>query len=102
MREEEIGGGIVRRGFRRGDTYLKAGYTLSGDEIRAIPHANRQALIDSHFLELFPLPANMPPPVPGERFIVRRGETSYDVIEGRRLNREPLSEDAAMELADQT
>jgi len=103
MREEEIGGALVCRPFQRGKAWLKGGDELSGDEVRAIPIANRRALIDSHFLELFPVPSHFVPPAPppGDRFIVRRAHDSYDVIEGRRLNDEPLTEKAAMALADQ-
>jgi hypothetical protein len=80
------------------------------DKRQARRDANRehdQALEElrrASMLEPGDLPHNSPndsaPAV--DRYIVRRGEKSYDVIEGWRVNFEPLTEDAALALADET
>lgn len=103
MLDHEIGGAIVRRPFTRHGVYLRGGDRLTADEVRAIPIANRSALIDSHFLELFPTPefALTSLPMPADRFMVHRGAGMYDVIEGRRLNDEPLAKEAAEALVDE-
>lgn len=104
MADHEIGGAVVRRTFSRNGKYLKNGDKLTGDEVRSIPAANLTALIDSHYIELFPLPTAgifAPTPLPGDRFMVHRGGGLFDVIEGRRLNDEPLSQDAAEALVDE-
>jgi len=103
MLDHEIGGAIVRRPFTRHGVYLRGGDRLSGDEVRAIPIANRSALIDSHFLEVFPTSGYLPPSdgPNGELYMVHRGAGMYDVIEGRRLNDEPLEKEAAEALIDE-
>lgn len=95
LADNEIGGGRVRRLFSFGDKTLRAGHDLTGDQVRAIPVANRRALIDSGYLDIWPkmtLPET-------ERHIVDRGKGKFDVIAGVKLNAEPLMRDAAEELA---
>lgn len=101
----EIGGGIARRTFTSGGVRIVAGRRFSGDELRAMPAANRNSLIENRFIEVWPKvdaePAadSQAEPVATERFTVSRGFGKYDVVEGFRLNEAPLSKDEAVALA---
>lgn len=94
--EQDIGGARVRRRFSRGKEALLAGRILSADEVRAIPVANRRALIEAGFIEVYP---QGPVTTVGERHLVHLGRGQYDVIQGVRLNDKPLSKDEAEDLA---
>jgi hypothetical protein len=89
--DRDIGGARVRRRFTLGAGAVLAGASLTGDQVRALPIANRRAFVDSGFLEIWP--------VGGERHVVPRGGGKFDVIEGRKLNDAPLSLEDAKELA---
>jgi hypothetical protein len=92
MPENIIGGARVVRTFNMNGEYTKRGDQLTREEVLAINLANRRALIDSNFIELYPMPnaaAN------SERFIVGIGNKQFNVIEGRVMNAEPLSRDEA-------
>lgn len=103
VKEEQIGGGTVRRTFVRGDKRLKAGDQLTREELLAWPRANRTALIDNGFVVIYP-----PAPkaagaetAPPQRFVVRTptfGSKTFDVIEGQKLA-EGLSKEEADTLA---
>lgn len=54
LETKDIGGGIVRRTFRSGDVTLFAGNKLTRDQIMAWPFANRRALIENRFIEVYP------------------------------------------------
>jgi hypothetical protein len=60
-----------------------------------MPVANRQALIDKRFIEVFPKDATGA----GERHIVSAGFGKYHVIEGKKLNEFPLTKQEADALA---
>ncbi len=77
------GGAYVRR---RLDDHAP-GAVLTAEQVRAIPAANLQALINTGRLELFPAA----PVQPGERFIRALGQGRFDVIEGRRLTDRPVT-----------
>ena len=96
--DADIGGGRVRRPFTRAGKYLKPGTELSRDEILAMPHANRQALIDSTYLEVWPAP-KVSPIEGASRHVISRGFARFDVIYGVKLNKEPLTKDEADALA---
>lgn len=93
--DQDIGGGRVRRVFTRAGESLKSGYQLSADEILSMPVANRRALIDAGYLEVYPKAEGL------ERFVIQVSKNRYDVIEGRKLNEKGLSEEEANALAAQ-
>lgn len=92
IREAEIGGAVVRRGFTFGDDRLLAGHRLSREAILAA--VNLRQLIEHEYVRVVPRTDG-----DGERHIVRVGRDQFDVIEGRKLNNAPLSKEAAEELA---
>lgn len=96
--EHDIGGARVRRVFRRGEKALMAGHILSAAEVMAIAPANRRALREAGFIDIFP---KGPVESVGERHIVHMGGGNHDVIEGKKLNDAPLSKDEAEDLATQ-
>jgi len=100
MKEAEIGGAVVRRVFSSGGKQLTPGTRLTGDEVRKIPKANRNALVGKHFMELFPA-GDVSAPTGGERFVVSMGFGKFVVIEGRKMTAEPLDREQAYALAGQ-
>ncbi len=99
IRTGDIGGGIVRRAFRDGDRFRRANERLEREEIMRWPAANRNALIDKRFVEIYPLSAATPKDA--KRIVLHRGGGVYDVIEGRVLNAKPLTKAEAQALAKQ-
>jgi hypothetical protein len=93
LEDKMIGGAHVRRTFTRGDKRLYAGDTLTRDEVLDIRPANRRALVDSNFIEIWPLPAD------GERYAFHTGGGDWSVVEGRKINESPLSKEEALALA---
>lgn len=87
VRERDIGGATVRRIFRFGAEHVRVGQDLTREQVLAIPHNNRQALIDGGMIAIYP-------PQPGgdlgELHVVSKGFGKYDVFEGRKVNDEPL------------
>lgn len=83
VREENIGGATVNRLFNRIGNPVRVGQTLTREEVLAFPARNRQSLIDGGYLAIHPR-------VAGETHIVSRGFGKFDVIEGRKLNVDPL------------
>jgi len=99
--ESAIGGGIVRRTFTLGERVMKTGDMLTRAEVLAIRIANRNSLIDHGKIEIYAANPNEIAE-PGERHVVRApgvGSRLYDVIEGRKLNSEPLTREDAEALA---
>lgn len=98
LRHEDIGGGRVRRGFRDGETYLKAGTELTAQQIMAFPYANRCALID-RFIEVWPAHAEPERPAqpkgPTRVMTVHMGGGKFNVIEGWVLNEAPFEKHEA-------
>lgn len=104
LADEQIGGGTVRRTFKFGDTQVFAGHPLTAEQIIGIPRANRRALVEKTFIDIYPKPpTDLAPahelPRDGERHVVSSGFGKFDVIEGRKLNSAPLTKDEAMTLA---
>jgi len=101
--EHDIGGARIRMGFTRGNVRMKAGEHLSADEVRSIPLANRRALSSAGYIEVYPTRTEVvrreAAPAPDDRFIVAVGKGQFNVIEGHRLNDEPLTREAAETLA---
>jgi hypothetical protein len=101
IEEADIGGARVRRIFRNGDQMLRAGTMLSADQVLSIPPANRRALAEAGFIELYPRPIIESVGIGSnaERHIVHMGGGKYDVIAGIKLNDGPLTKDEAEDLA---
>lgn len=101
LRDQDIGGGVVTRAFRRGTEYVRQGTRLSREDVLAIPRANRNSLIDNGLISVYPTAAAATPADarPLARLVVSRGFGNFDVIEGRKLNDAPLSKEDAEELA---
>jgi hypothetical protein len=96
--DQDIGGARVRRVFSRNGESLKANRHLSADEVLAIPIANRRALVDAGYLEVYPRssPAKR---ANEERFVIRVGNDKFDVIAGNKVNDTPLTRAEADRLA---
>jgi len=101
--DQDIGGARIRMGFTRGNQRMKAGEHLTADEVRSIPLANRRALASAGYIEVYPTRTEVvhreAAAKPGDRFIVSVGKGQFNVIEGHRLNDEPLTREAAEALA---
>lgn len=122
---DRVGGAHVLRPFDMGGRRRRAGETLTAEEVAAIPLTNLRALVDNRNIDPFPAAA---PAADGlalaearariaaqaerireleavataaepPRHVVHRGRGHYDVIEGRKLNDEPLSQGEAEALA---
>lgn len=95
IRDEDIGGAIVKRGFNRGTKagpleFLHPGHALSREEVLAIPHLNRQALIDGDKITIYP-----PPPSFLPRHAVSVGFGHWMVFEGNIVGTKLTKEEAA-------
>lgn len=91
--DADIGGARVRRTFTRGTHRYHAGDYLSATDVLSMPIANRRALVDSQYLEVYPKYK-----VDTQRLIVNVGKNQFDVIEGFKLNKEPVSREEADKL----
>ena len=97
IEDHDIGGARVRRVFSMAGRNVRGGDQLSADEVLSIPTANRRALIDSGYIEVYPRPHHGASDA--ERHIVHVGRGQFDVIVGHKINARPLSKDEAEELA---
>ena len=98
--EHDIGGARIRMGFSRGNVRMKAGEYLTADEVRSIPLPNRRALASAGFIEVYPVRTEtVRREIKQDRFIVSVGKGQFNVIEGHRLNEQPLDREAAEKLA---
>jgi len=101
--EGDIGGARIRMGFSRGGVRMRPGDHLTADEVRSIPPANRRALASAGFIEVYPARTEVvhkyAEAKPGDRFIVAVGKGQYNVIEGHKLNDQPLTREEADALA---
>ncbi len=100
----QIGGARVQRAFSIGGRRVLAGENLTREEVLTIRTANRNALIDKGYLLPWPKNAGAGPgqPLAGVvRFVRPLGfGRGYDVIEGRKVNDEPIADkEAAYALA---
>jgi hypothetical protein len=111
IRDKDIGGGIARRLIRLNGEVLTAGTGLTREQVLGIRAANRQALINTGALSIYPRPRGAAEPESvkaadhqpeiehAPRHVVSRGFGKYDVIQGVVLNAEPLAKDAAFAIA---
>jgi hypothetical protein len=102
LRIEEIGGAKVRRTFTMGARRTKAGELLELGDLARMPVANRNALIEKGFIDVWPKGVGGGGVVasePAERFVVPLGFGRYDVVQGMQLNDRTLDREAAYALA---
>jgi hypothetical protein len=98
--DDRIGGAHVRLSFMMGDRRVKVGDPdLTADEVRKISPANRRALSEASYIEIYPKNPTEIVFAPGDKFVVQVGKNEFDVIEGKKLNGKPLSRDEADKLA---
>lgn len=95
IKEAEILGGTALRRFNIGAREIKPGTKLLAHEVRGIAPANRKALVEIGSLDVHRRSED------DENFMIHRGGAKYDVIQGRKINDEPLSKDDAEELLTQ-
>lgn len=106
IHHSQIGGGKVERQFRMGEKLLPRGTVLSREEVMSIRTSNRSSLIDRGHLSVWPIEAVAMQKIqqhssePQERHVISSGFGRYNVIEGRRLNEQPLDRESAYLLAD--
>lgn len=97
MKADQIGGAVVRRVFNSGGKQMRPGTYLTAEEVLNFPYANRQALADKHFIELYP--KGLAATTKAERFVVSAGFGRFHVLEGKKLNDEPIDREQAYALA---
>lgn len=102
--QRDIGGAVVRRRFSQGGRELTNGMVLSPGEVEAIKPNNRKALLDNGYIQIFPRPARSHleadlEVVPTVRHAISIGFGRWDVIEGKKINAEPLTRELAAALA---
>jgi hypothetical protein len=68
--DQDIGGARVRRVFTMKGKLVRANTRLSSDQVLSIPIANRRALIESGYLEVYPR-SSPRKRANEERFIIR-------------------------------
>jgi hypothetical protein len=82
----------------------KIGDRVSGDEFRTWPETNRRAIVDQGYVELLGgQPAEAIAALDQGalvRVVVPRSDTLFDVVEGRKINETPMTDEAATILAD--
>lgn len=102
VRDEDIGGAVVRRRIERGGrSPLLAGARLSRDDVLSMPVANRRSLVATERLWLLPQGAAVAATSDqrATKHIVQVGKNQFEVIHGVKLTDQPLSKEAAEELA---
>jgi hypothetical protein len=99
MSADEVGGAVVTRAFSLNGVRVERNRKLTREEVLAIPTRNREALVSSGQIREFPRSIAVAPE-PGERFIVRRPDLKFDVVEGYKVNAEPLTKAEAELLRD--
>ena len=91
MDVSEVGGAEVTRAFDMNGRRVTRGHRLTREEVLAIPTRNREALVSSGQIREFPRTLVDLSTGSGERFIVRRTDLKFDVVQGVKLNVEPLT-----------
>jgi len=98
IKEKDIGGASVRKVFSMRQEMVMPGTDLSRETLLAMTVNNRQSLIDNGYIVIYP-----PHPIQGngEVFVYSRGFGKFDVLEGHKVNEEPLTKEEAEALAAQ-
>lgn len=92
----EAGGAYVRRAFEFRGRKLTTKDRLTAEELASIPEANLQALVNTKVLQLFPAsPASI---FIAERFLVPAKGGKFEVIEGRKMTKKPVTKKYAQQL----
>jgi hypothetical protein len=101
--DQDIGGARIRMTFTRGNMRMKPGEHMTADEVRSIPLSNRRALTSAGYIEVYPARTEVVQKAaytkPMDRFVVQVKKDHFNVIEGYRLNDQPLDRTAAEALA---
>jgi hypothetical protein len=96
LHPDNIGGGRVERTFTFGGRRLNRGDTLTREEIIGMPASNRNALIETKHLMVWPPHVMVDA---GELHVINLGFGRYDVIRGTKVNEAPLDREAAYQMA---
>lgn len=101
LRENEIGGAIVRRMFTTGGKKMIPGTRLTEEQVLAFAPLNRMALAEKRWIDLIPKTGTVavPDSAKAERFVISAGFGNFHVIEGKKLNDEALDREQAYALA---
>lgn len=101
LRVADMGGAVICRAFKFGESYVQRGMPdITREQLQRMPAANLNALIDKGFLSPYPMrPAGERSTEGMDRHVVSLGFGRFDVVEGKKLNDEPLSKEAAHALA---
>lgn len=91
-----VGGARVKRPMTVFGLRLLPGYVMTAEEVNAIPHNNRLAMISNGYIEVW---SGVPEAEKTKRFVISLGFGKYDVIEGRKLNDGAMTKDEANALA---
>jgi hypothetical protein len=93
----DAGGAYVRRAFDFGKRRVVAGDKLSKQDLEGIPTANLTALVNTGLIQLWPeSPSDM---FIAERFVIPAAGGKFDVVEGRKVTKGPVSKRHALKLA---
>lgn len=102
IREADIGGAEVKRHFNgAAGKQFSPRDRLTREDVLAIPVNNRVALIDNGYIVVFPpddAAHAAAEQMHGDVFFISRGFGKYDMIRGKKLNSEPLSQEQAVAL----
>jgi hypothetical protein len=102
LKDNQIGGAIVRRVFSSGGKQVTPGTKLSRDEVLLMPAGNRYALVNKKYIDIFPAGGDdVSMGVKPDRFVISLGFSQFHVIEGKRLTDKPISREQAYALAGQ-
>lgn len=99
---DDIGGAVVLKAFRgTGGEMVLAGTRLTEEHVRAMPRANRESLVDNHRLHILSKSQASVASEPRDThaFVVHLGAGKYNVIEGVKINDEPITKEEAEALA---
>jgi hypothetical protein len=94
-----IGGGVVQQTFRMGEKHLYAGAKLTREQIVRMPAQNRNSLIETGRIMVWPRDATAAQDAESQCFVAPLGFGRYNVIQGRKLNDAPLNREEAHRLA---
>ena len=92
--------------FYAAGKYVRNGEWLDHETLARMPISNRNSLQDKGYIYPVPKAAvaamGLQAPAPAEateRFVISRGFGRFDIIEGRVMNKKPLTKEAAHKLA---
>lgn len=95
---QAAGGAYVRRAFSASGRDYKIGEVVSADILRGF--SNTRALVNTGKLELFPAaPGDMIAASSHDRFVIKREDGKFDVVQGFVVNEAPLTAKMATAMA---